>query len=194
MALAKYSNENILEIRSSQKCGSTTIHSLMRDSLVLDYKVDDIRPYFLKKVYEYKIIPTHKIVVIRDPIARLISVYSDRVLKKNRNGSRNTIKDWNDFIVNLEKYRSMFPDINQHSRPQKFYIGELDYYDKIFFTRDLKDKIPDYIFQVSGVKVNPLHKKSSNSESKNIVVTDKQKDLIKKYYKEDYELLKNYIK
>lgn len=193
MAYAKYKNGNILEIRAAQKVGSTTIHSILRESLKLDHNTQYIKQYYTKRPKNYSSVPTHRIAVIRDPVDRLKSVYSDRVIKKNKNECRSVIKDWNDFIVNLEQYRQNFPDIRQHCRPQIIYIDNIDQYNKVFNISEISTKLLDYIYEIGNVRLDPIHKKSSNSEKRNIVVTDQHKKLIRKYYKEDYTLLKDYF-
>lgn len=197
MSTARYKNEKVIEVHCPQKCGSTTLHAILRESVMLSHNLPTYNGNYWKKKAPSNLVITDKIRIIRDPVSRLKSVFSDRVLKKNRNNSRDAIKDWDDFVLNLETYRKQFPDIGQHTRPQ---IGpntpeEFDsYYDQIFFMSEISTKLISYINNLAEIKMLPIHKKASGTENRNIVVTEKHLEIIQNYYKDDYRVIGKYLK
>ena len=197
MSTARYKNHKVIIVHCPQKCGSTTINSILRESAMMSHNSNTPNGNYWKRNAPASLVITNKIRIIRDPVSRLKSVFSDRVLKKNRNNSRAVIKDWDDFVLNLETYRKQFPDIGQHTRPQ---IGpntpeDFDsYYDQIFFMSEISTKLISYINNLAEIKMLPIHKKASGTENRNIVVTEKHLEIIQNYYKEDYRILGKYLK
>lgn len=197
MSTARYKNGKVIEVHCPQKCGSTSMHTILRESVILSHSSPTYRGNYWKRKAPASLIIKNKIRIIRDPVSRLKSVFSDRVLKKNRDGSRDEIKDWNDFVLNLETYRKQFPDIGQHTRPQ---IGpntpeDFDsYYDQIFLMSEMSTKFINYINNLAEIKMLPIHKKASGTENRNIVVTKKHLEIIQNYYKDDYRVIGKYLK
>jgi len=196
MSTARYKNNKVVMIDCPQKCGSTTIQFILRQSVMTSHNSKTFTEHYWKRNAPSELIVTDKIRIIRDPVSRLKSVFSDRVLKKNRNNSRAVIKDWNDFVLNLQTYRDQFPDIAQHTRPQ---IGpntpeDFDsYYDKIFYTNEISTGLIDYINDLAEIHMPPIHKKASGTEKRDLIVTEEHMEIIQDFYKEDYEILKKYL-
>ena len=117
----------------------------------------------------YKQPPTEKIdskiVIIRDPIERLFSVYYDRVVLRNMNDSNDTIQSWEDFVYNLQYYRRQFADVAQHSRKQVEYFLEknIDSYDKVYKTADITKHVRKHIGRIAEVKIQARHRKNRQS-------------------------------
>lgn len=88
--------------------------------------------------------------VIRDPVKRILSAYSNRVLhnKELDFGKKNSINEEmlaarpsiNYFIDNLERYQNVSTSIYDHTRPLIDYTGtDTSIYDKIFDLSEMSD-------------------------------------------------------
>jgi hypothetical protein len=137
-----------------------------------------------------------KIIIIRDPVERLRSVYADRVVHHNRNNSRDTIQSWEDFVSNLEEYRTQFHDISMHSRKQVEYFLEdnIDLYDAVFNTVDINKGVRKYIESIMKCSLNPAHIKNRKTYKHKDSKDKKLIDKIKNFYADDYNYFKNYLK
>ena len=126
----------------------------------------------------------HKICIVRDPVSRFISGYSNRVLFHNDISP----VDFNVFVDNFDHWRRINPSINFHFRPQVYFIGtDPSYYTKIFWTRE----VPKAIDFVSELFESDPHyvREQTGGASKKPVPSDQQVELIKSLYLEDYKFL-----
>ena len=126
-----------------------------------------------------------KIAVLREPKKRFFSGFNEKVLTKNLLKKKflslcnelklNTNPSCDEFIFNLEKYRSI-PVINHHFKAMSFYVGnDLNYFDFVFSLENIK-KFEEFMSErlqqkILLPKINS-HKKKFNfdkisSESKN---------------------------
>jgi len=204
--IAYFDNGKNLQVDVAQKAGSSSIvvyivqcfnsystdlsprqnHKQLRTSGKLTPKIYKDSP--IQKI-------DNKIVIIRDPIERLYSIYNDRVVLRNMNDSNDTIKSWEDFVYNLQNYRSQFADVAQHSRKQVEYFLEKDInsYDKVYKTADITTKVRKHIGRIAEVKLQATHRKNRQT---NLVEYNKDPEIIKiiqEHYADDYDYFKNHL-
>jgi hypothetical protein len=204
--IAYFDNGKNLQIDVAQKAGSSSIvvyivqcfnsynndlsprqnHKELR-------KAGKLTPKIYKESHTGKI--DSKIVIIRDPIERLYSVYNDRVVLRNMNGSNDTIKSWEDFVYNLKDYRKQFADVAQHSRKQVeyFYEKDIDSYDKVYKTADITKHVKKHIGRVAEVKLKATHRKNRQT---NQIEYNKDVEIVKiiqEHYADDYKYFKNHL-
>ncbi|MCV0424083.1 MAG: sulfotransferase family protein [Roseibium sp.] len=98
-----------------------------------------------------------RVTVIRDPISRLLSAYSNRVVFHRELSERRIDTDLaeklgispdpspDEFFLNLEKYRALSTSIKHHTDPATKFLGpSLDYFQKVYPLEKLTDLV-DFI-------------------------------------------------
>ena len=138
--------------------------------------------------------------VIRDPVDRFLSCYSNRVielkdlkesedsLKKNGLPVKPNIKT---FILNLDRYRSLNHSIRHHTQPQSIFLdGTIGYLDKIYpieqmneLTAKLKNFDPSLLMKTE---------KSGGPKTKLCDMNRESLERLLKFYQDDYELLSDF--
>ena len=204
--IAYFDNGKTMQIDVAQKAGSSSIivyvvqcFNSYKDDLSPRQNHKELRkagkltPKIYKESHTGKI--DSKIVIIRDPIERLYSVYNDRVVLRNMNGSNDTIKSWEDFVYNLKDYRKQFADVAQHSRKQVeyFYEKDIDSYDKVYKTADITKHVRKHIGKIAEVKLQATHRKNRQT---NLIEYNKDPEIIKiiqEHYADDYDYFKNHL-
>lgn len=203
--IVKFPNNKLLFVACSKKCGTTSITSIlgyprvgkhaarqMKKILVPHqewFKTLDRSPYQLTDI-------ENKIAVVRDPVRRLSSCFLDRVLLKNRNNIRNEVNNWEDFINNLEYFRSKeeYTDLRRHSFPQVLVIGkDVTLYNKVFKTSEIGNQLVSYVGALANCKIPPIQTKVSSPVKQEIVITEQHRKIIKDYYSDDYTYWGNYF-
>jgi hypothetical protein len=150
----------------------------------------DIRPRM--KMYEN---PTHdqkiRFCIVRDPIERFVSAFTNRILYHRKPRSHISISD---FILNIDNIleQDEYIDTRIHFRTQTYYIGEdTSIYTHIFGINEMnriknmledhtKIYLPDIHLQKSGKCVKPT-------------LTAEEKSVLKKRYHIDYEIYGKYM-
>ena len=124
-----------------------------------------------------------KCCIVRDPVKRFISTYTNRILfhrdKKFENYSINEI---------LESLENSNFD-NKHFLPQSYWLGhDLSYFTFYSFTNDIENFVKQINNFFDQVREFPILQTGGN---KNLLkLSNEQKIKIKKIYASDYELLK----
>lgn len=142
--------------------------------------------------------------VIRDPVSRILSCYSDRVvfrrvLGRKRIGAEvckaldiTPNPDLNEFILNLEKYRVASRPIAHHSRPQYSSIGlDLDYYQRVYPIEELDALAVD----LSGIRESTITLPHLQTHGPKYRVEELSREALVKIvdlFGGDYILLKRY--
>jgi hypothetical protein len=114
-----------------------------------------------------------RIAVVRDPIARLVSAYNNRVM-----GHRELAPDRIDldlarrlflvpdpdpdfFFLNIDRYRTLSFDIRHHTEPMTSFLGpSLRAFDRVFVFEEL-DRLADWLARRVGTPVRFVHEQVS---------------------------------
>lgn len=204
--IAYFDNGKNLQVDVAQKAGSSSVvvyivqcFNTYLDSLSPRQNHKQLRiagkltPKIFNETKNIKV--DSKIVIIRDPIERLYSVYNDRVVLRNMNGSNDKIQSWEDFVHNLQNYRSEFADVAQHSRKQVEYFAEdnINNYDIVYKTTDITTHVRKHIGKIAEVKLQATHRKNRQT---NLIEFNKDPEIVKiiqEHYADDYDYIKNHL-
>ena len=140
--------------------------------------------------------------VIRDPIDRLSSTYTNRVIVSkdlNLPGTDHRalrrlglpiFPDIDTFFQNVSAYAKSSRSIAHHVRPQKYYIRDRSLFDKIYRMEDLAELAHD-IESHCGVHFN-LHEKNKTDFEKP-VISRLSREAAFEYYEQDFELFSDIL-
>ncbi|MFN4098218.1 MAG: sulfotransferase family 2 domain-containing protein, partial [Pararhodobacter sp.] len=93
--------------------------------------------------------------VVRDPVQRLLSCYSNRVVhhrELSRDKARRPLReadlpfspDLSTFVANLAGYMAAVPSIHHHARPMVDYLGhDPSYFDRVYTMAELPELVAD---------------------------------------------------
>lgn len=145
-----------------------------------------------------------KIAVVRDPVQRVLSAYTNRVvnlgeLAKDRVDATSlealgipASPSLEDFFHNIDAYRIISPSIRHHLEPTTTFLGpSLEYFDRVYRIEELhllKKEIESLIGQ--NIEM-PNEQRSQNLISWEMVPVDARRRVLE-YVFGDYSLLKDY--
>lgn len=196
--------DTIIEVNVAHKCGVSTSMAIVacafttteEDRLKLNKKRSTffIGDNFIHNstyfVFDKNIYSDIKIAIVRNPIKRIRSIWSDRIKKKNKPGLEDTSFEYfyNNFYA-LHKCE----DIRKHSQPQISYIGvNSNYYDHIFDISELNTKYKQLIEDLSNVEIPDIF--ANNSDYSDFNVTKEQYKYFRHVYSLDYHYYGKYFK
>lgn len=197
-----FPNGKIITLDANNKCGISTVQSYLGYPFFLDmrgrngkFELKEKGLWFDKHMGKNFVAPIadHSAAVIRDPVKRMTSIYTDRVVRKNRENCKQEITSWELFVNELPTWQQKYKDILIHSMVQADVLSDTNSYDKIFNTNELSTSVRKWISKHAGVKIPPHKGKDGRGASEAIHVTPEQEKLIKKYYEKDYEVFGNYF-
>lgn len=123
--------------------------------------------------------------VVRDPVERAQSVWSDRVLAKRKIAVKD--RSWDYFAEHFETFLE-HPDIREHSQHQHQYMNpDLSFYDRIYCTDRLNTDLRQDLTELLDVEFPPIRANRSRSTAYP-PVTESQRVFFEQYYRKDYEL------
>ena len=179
------------------KCGCTSMKQTILNLAGYKGKYDPIEDSFphakssiglpTEKFYQHN--ADYKICIIRNPVSRFISGYSNRVL------FHRDIKpvEFDLFIDNFSHWRKTSPSINFHFRPQIHFIGsDPNYYTNIFWTKEIPKAI-DFVSSLFEKNAVYVREQTGGSNQKP-VPTEQQIEKIKRIYSKDYEFIEKWRK
>ena len=167
----------------------------------------DVHQYFSKRYTDLSD-AKFKFIVIRDPIKRFLSAYSNRVthhkelskafLEKNENGKKLIEKatipldpSLSDFIKYFDDYNMIRP-INHHTKPVvEFFDEELDFFDKVYKIEET-EKLEADIGKMYKNKFILPREQTGGKKYKVEALSKEEMDFLLEYYAKDYELMKDY--
>lgn len=135
---------------------------------------------------------------VRDPIARLLSAYSNRVLHHNELSEQAAgakldalglapRPDLETFVDNLTDYQKAHPSIWHHTRRAVAFLGtNPDYYSRIYTLSEMKTFEAD-IEERSGTKMTVGREQTGGKKFKVEDLSKKSVEKLKKFYAEDYK-------
>lgn len=198
-----YTNGKNLLVGCSNKSGSSSAIAVLGYPLLgkIKYRKERInlfkkgiwKEYTFENVFktswnDYPI----RVAIIRDPIERFVSSYRDRVLKRNKDGTREYIKTFDYYLENIDDIRNRSRDIRNHTQSQVDSIGpNLENYTHIILTKNIDTEFVPLVEDISGTKNIPFFKEKNSSKAPQVELTQSQINKIKILYKEDYIAFKN---
>jgi hypothetical protein len=199
-----FPNNNKLLITIPNKNGSSTAISMIGFPMLGEFKYRKARNPIMNKFNwkerqykkiskdEWELYPV-RVAILRDPIKRFISCYNDRVVNKNKNNSRNYIKDFDFFINNIVEIQKKFRDINNHSRAQYLSIGEIKKYTHVYTIDQLDTDFKELIETHSNTPCIPLYTNKHSKKAPTLILSDDQISKIKVLFAQDYKLYGSYF-
>lgn len=210
---------------SIPKCGCTSlkywIYNIEFNREFKKYTKDDKR-INIHNCQEFKTIPSSKILeekqdykvitIVRDPIERFLSAYSNRVIHHKQLSEQSIYKDQiaaaglkfnpdiNYFVENLESYQKCAKPIWHHTKPVINIIGSnLDLYTNIYRIREMNRIREDFLHDSNSYSYLSNHTlpeiprlQMGGPKLKLDVLQPSIFDKLLDYYAKDYELLQHY--
>lgn len=192
-------NNKVVEFTHIPKCGGTSAKCMMLEASGFDWRNSPANDWGLPisqrkhQKQNNKFMDQHgkgkfgnvdyRFTIIRDPIKRLVSCYTNRVLFYNKMRNRG----WDNFVDKLGNYAA--GDISHHSFPMTYWLGkDPNRYDKIFTVSQVGTDVREWLSEIANTDVPALQRQDGGREKQSkIVITEDQITRIKKYYKNDYE-------
>lgn len=160
---------------------------------------------FLREVYpEQRIASYHRVALVRDPIKRFLSAYSNRVLhhrelsmdkagKKLRALGLQPRPDLDMFVERHAEYLEAHPSILHHTRPMSDFLGtDAGYFSKLYALDNMDQFVRD-IAARTGKEVEIGREQTGGRKFKPSDLTGAQIDKIKAYYASDYRTFGDYF-
>jgi len=197
-----YPNEKTVSLHAGNKCGISTVQSYLGYPYWKDMRgrngkreLKDKGLWFdREQTKRYTAPPAdHRAAVIRDPISRMTSIYTDRVCRKNRENCLQDITSWDIFVKEFPKWQEQYKDIKTHSLLQTEMLLDISEYEEIFTTKQLGKEVREWLGNIVGMNIPPHRGKDGKGASEAIVVTTEQEKIIREYFVEDYKMFGNYF-
>lgn len=143
-----------------------------------------------------------KVVVVRDPLSRLISAWRDKVTVENfrrRNGEIHELQNallplnptFSEFVHNYDKYRKCSRPARVHTELLSYHIGhDLQWYDRVFKLEDLS-AFTQYVSNRLGEHFDLRRLNESASLNREFKIEDEDVAILRDLLAADYELLGN---
>lgn len=145
---------------------------------------------------------SYRFTVVRDPIKRLMSVYTNRVIdRKELHNSRKLQKrksmpmdpDPDTFFANLMTYAELSSVIKHHILPTWMFTGtDLSLYDKVYRTEQIGELAED-LSEISGKKITLQRANKSTTKLNFEDLTPYTRDLLRQFLAEEYDHLAAYF-
>lgn len=195
-----FNNGKKILVGLAEKAGSSSAISMMGYPVLGEFKYRKERlPLMTKKIWtehNYNHVANWndfdiRIAIVRDPVKRFVSCYKDRVYNKNKDGTRNYVKSFDDFVNDIDNICKRSRDIKKHSLPLVDVLGPSSNYNHIICLENLNTEFIPLIEEVSGVAGIPVYYNKTSKKAGEVIPSNEQVSLIKQRYKKDYE---NYSK
>lgn len=136
--------------------------------------------------------------VVRDPVDRLLSCYSNRVVYYRELSERHLSQEaiqaglvpnpsLSEFIRMLETYRKYSASIYHHSNPIVMFLGgDINHYTRVYSMSDLREFI-EHMTDLSGKKIDLRHEQSGGEKIKRSELSRAEIRKIEMIYKRDYD-------
>jgi hypothetical protein len=174
-----------LAYHATPKCGCTSVKAMILESLgetvagsedeaILEIHKSIGSPPFRKFKADFRFC------VVRDPVERFVSGYSNRVLHF---GDTPEV-DFDEFVEKFSYYYRKFPRIKHHFLPQIFFIGKRpEYFTNIFWISEMEE-VREFLSSISKKEIGLGPRQSGGSDRKP-VPNEEQIQFIRDFYKQD---------
>lgn len=182
-------NNKTVSYNPTPKCACSTVKAMLMEAsndkelCITENNFEFVHEKNATRIF-YKEEADYKFCIIRDPVERFVSGYSNRVLY-HRDIS---FFEFDYFLKNFLDFYRIYPKINHHFSPQVAFIGtDPEYYDRIFWISELNE-LGERLTEIAGKKIEPKRLQTGGSDKKP-ALTAQQKETIKQIYKNDYLFL-----
>lgn len=132
---------------------------------------------------------TTRFCIVRDPVERFISCYTNRVLFHKALGGEKTIGDLIDDFDNICAANSA---LKAHFKPQCFFYGDNPSMFTHVFKMSELSKVKDLLQEAAKINLPDLHLQQNGSYEKPIL-SAAQIDWVKEHYKDDYTIFADWL-
>lgn len=172
----------------SPKCGSTAMKRILLDLSGIKQTADPEWPHVGKyeSVHFKKERADYKFCVVRDPVDRFISGYTDRIMYHGYI----PYMPFEEFVTNFQYYQKQYEEVEHHFRPQTAFIGnKVSYYDKVYYLNDLEKCLLD-LESLLDINITRAAREMIYP-SKKPVPAQEQISFIQDMYRKDYDFIAN---
>jgi len=153
---------------------------------------------------EWRIRDFHRVALVRDPIKRFLSAYSNRVLhhkelSQKLAGDKLTALNLQPdpeldlFVERFEDYLQTHPSILHHTRPMVDYLGaDTGYFSKLYPLQDM-DQFARDISERTGKELAVGHEQTGGRKFKPSDLSEAHTRKLKDYYEADYRVFGDYF-
>lgn len=146
--------------------------------------------------YVHEVRPTSEYVIclMRDPIARFVSGYTNRVLFYDMLKTGEQKPSISEFIDNFFHYYATNKSIYEHFRPQIQFLGTDPSIFTDAFTTERFDLVFSFFESLYGDLPRFALQRGGSEKRKEIELSQEEVDFLKSFYSEDYKLLEQFSK
>lgn len=142
--------------------------------------------------------------VIRDPMQRILSAYSNRVLHHRALKKPAVVAaliekqlppnpDINEFIMQLGKYRKVSGEILSHTRPLRYFLGkDLSRFDRIYTIQQMPE-LARYLSEIVGREISIPRFQIGGDKQDLEMLTLEAFEKLRELCKPDYEIARAYL-
>lgn len=144
----------------------------------------------------------YRFTMVRDPIKRLMSVFTNRVVEKRELHNSRRLKrrqvlpldpDPDTFFQNLTRYAQLSSSIKHHAAPISRYTGpDLAAFDRIYRTDEMPD-LAGFLSGRSGITVTAARANSSGAKLEFDSLTPETRDMLRQHLQPEYDYLAGVI-
>lgn len=162
------------------------------------------RGYAFEDLPHPRIAEHRRLTVVRDPLQRVLSCYSNRVVHHRKlaepkalaamaAAGLNPKPDLGAFLDQFQEYRAVSQDVLHHSRPQIWSIGQdPGFYHRVYALRDLADFVADVGTHLGRMPVLGRHQ-SEGPKFTTDDITAPQRARLMEFFAEDYRIWGQYF-
>ncbi|MEM9049032.1 MAG: sulfotransferase family 2 domain-containing protein [Pseudomonadota bacterium] len=145
-----------------------------------------------------------RIAVVRDPIKRILSCYTNRVLQTRRLSAEqidlvaaerlgvSPDPGIRKFILHLDQYRALSSSIRNHTQPTAMFLGpDLGYFHKVYRIEEL-DELVGFLQEQTGLALTLPREMTSEKKIDFAELTPNCQDRLREYCAADYAYLKDF--
>ena len=187
------------------KCGKTSVNAILGDINQLGGSQKSHTPLFYTPLKDIQSKGAVRFTVVRDPIARLVSSYNDRIADRDDFQksivSRNLVKPFNlnpspsleEFALNLHTYSLLNDRVFRHVINQHRFTGKnIEKFDRIYNLSQIGDLV-EYINELLGINLEAKTLNSSSKKSSKYDLSAEALSRAQEYYEMDYKLFGRYF-